>query len=66
MWIAKILYQFLTKTFSYRNSKLEKPKVLLLASTVVTAINIEGKTIHSALHIPIGNFKNHFPALKVH
>ena len=40
------------KTFSYRNSELEKPKVLLLAPTGVAAINVDG-AIHSALHIPV-------------
>ena len=61
--IAKILYQSLTKTLSDRKSELEKPKVLLLVPTGVTAINIDGTTILSALHILVGNFKKHLQAL---
>ena len=33
------------KTFSYTNSELEKPKVLLLAPTCVAEIKIDGRTI---------------------
>lgn len=45
------------KTFFYRNSELEKPKVLLLASTDVAATNINGTPIYSELfHIPVGKF----------
>ena len=62
-FLTKILYQSLTKTFSYRNSELSKPKVLLLALTAIALVNIDGTTIHSGLHIPVGNFKKHFPAL---
>ena len=50
-----------TKTFSYKNSELEKPKVLLLAPTGVAALNIDGTTINFALHILVG--KRHLPAL---
>ena len=62
-FLTKILYHSLAKTFSYRNSELEKPKVLLLAPTGVAAINIYRTTIHSALHIPVGTFKKHLLAL---
>ena len=62
-FLTKILYQSLTKTCSCRNPELEKPKVLLLAPTGATAINIDVTTIHPALHIPVGYFKNHLPAL---
>ena len=47
-FLTKILYQYLTKTFSYRNSSLDKRKVLLLSPTGVAAVNIDGTTIHSA------------------
>jgi len=40
-FLTKVVYQALTKTLSYRNSSLEKPKVLLVAPTGVAAINIE-------------------------
>ena len=36
---------------------------MLLVVTGVVAINIDGTIIHSALHIPVGNFKNYLPAL---
>ena len=36
---------------------------MLLAPNGVAAANIDGTTIHSALHIPVGNFKKHLPTL---
>ena len=36
---------------------------MLLAPNGAAAANIDGTTIHSALHIPVGNFKKHLPAL---
>ena len=36
---------------------------MLSAPAGITAINIDGTKIHSALHIPVGNFKKHLPAL---
>ena len=44
------------QNFSYGNVSLDKPKVLLMAPTGVAAINIDGKTIHTALNIPIIQF----------
>ena len=38
-------------TLSYGNMSVDKPKVLLMAPSGVTAINIEGTTLHSALNI---------------
>ena len=38
--------------FLYRSGDPTKPRVLLLAPTDVAAININGNTIHSSLHIP--------------
>ena len=55
-FLTKSLYQSFTKTFSYRNSSLDKTKVLLLALTGVAPDNVDGTTIHSALHIPVGYF----------
>ena len=40
-FLTKILYLYLTKTFSYRNSSLDKQKVLLLGHTGVAAVNID-------------------------
>ena len=62
-FLTKVLYQSLSKTFSYRNSELEKAKVLLLAPTGVAAINIGDTTIHTGLNIPVGCFGKHLPPL---
>ena len=51
------------KTFSFRNSELEKTKVVLLAPTVVAPINIGGTTIHTGLNVPVGCFGKHLPPL---
>ena len=62
-FLTKVLYQSLSKTFSYRNSELEKAKVLLLAPTGVAAINMGGTTINTGLNIPVGCFGKHLPPL---
>ena len=46
-FLMKVMYQSLTKIFSYRNISLDKPKVLLMAPTGVAAINIDGTMIHT-------------------
>ena len=51
--LIKTIYASVTKTLNYCSTKLENPKVLLLAPTGVAAINISGTTIHSALAIPV-------------
>ena len=66
MW--KIIFNQNIISVSYENLFLlrlrsEKSKALLLAPAGITAINIDGTKIHSALHIPVGNFKKHLPAL---
>ena len=48
-------YAFLTKTFNSYTGSPEKVKVLLLAQTGVSAINISGTTINSGLAIPVSN-----------
>lgn len=63
-FFTKSLYQSLTTTFSYRNSSLDKPNILLLALTAVAAVNIDGTTIHSALHTPVGYFGRNLPDLR--
>ena len=62
-FLMKVLYQSLTKTLSYGNVSVDKPKVLLMAPTGVAAINIDGTTIHTALNIPIGSFGKNLPPL---
>ena len=48
-FLTKIFFQSLAKTFSYRNSSLDKPKILLLAPTGNAAVmDME--------HIPVGYF----------
>ena len=42
---------------------MNKPKVLFLAPTGVSAVNIDGTTIHSALYISVGYFRRNFPGL---
>ena len=62
-FLTKILYQFLTKIFFYRNSSLDKPKFLLLVPTGVAAVSIDGTTIHSALYILVGYFRRNLRGL---
>ena len=48
-FLMKVLYQSLTKTLSYGNVSVDKPKVLLMAPTGVAAVNIDGTRIHTTL-----------------
>ena len=59
----KVIYQSLTKTLSYGDVVIEKPKVLLMAPTGVAAIQVDGTTIHTALGIPVGHFGTKLPPL---
>jgi len=51
--LIKTIYASVSKTLSYHSKDLEKPSVLLMAPTGVSAVNISGTTIHSALGIPV-------------
>ena len=62
-FLREVLYQSLFKTFSFRNSELEKTRVVLLVPTVVAPINIVGTTIHTGLNVPVGCFGKHLPPL---
>ena len=42
-FLMKVLYQSWTKILSYGNVSLDNPKVLLMAPTGITAMNIEGQ-----------------------
>ena len=42
----------MSKVFLYRSGDTAKPRVFLVAPTGVAAININGNTVHSGLHIP--------------
>ena len=45
-FLMRVIYQSLTKTLSYGNTLVDKPKALLMAPTGVAAINNDGTTIH--------------------
>ena len=62
-FLTKVLFQSLTKTFSYRNAELDKPNVLLPTPTGLESVNIDGTTTHTGLGIPIGNFGSKLPSL---
>ena len=47
------MHQSLTETLPYGNVGADKPNVLLMASTGVASINVDGTTIHIALNIPV-------------
>ena len=61
--LMKVFYQSLTKTLSYGNVSVDKPKVLLMAPTGVAAVNNDGTTIHTALNIPMGSFGKNVPPM---
>ena len=50
--LMKTICIFLTKTFNLYSGSPDKPGALILASTGVAAININGTTINSGLSIP--------------
>ena len=62
-FLMEVLYQSLTKTLSYGNVSVDKPKVLLIAPIGAAAVNIDGTTIHTALNIPIGSFGKNVPPM---
>ena len=45
-FLMRVIYQSLTKTLSYGNTLVDKPKALLMAPTGVAATNIDDTTIH--------------------
>ena len=63
LFLIKTLYQSLTKTSSYGNVSVYKPKVLLMAPTGTAALNINGTTKHTALNILISFFGKNLPPL---
>ena len=51
----KVIYNALSKTLLYHCKNPEKPRVLLLGPTRISAVNIGGRTtIHSGLRIKPG------------
>lgn len=53
-FLTKVMHPALIKILSYQSRSVEKPKVLLMATTAVAAVNIEDTTVHSALNILVG------------
>ena len=62
-FLMKVIYQSLTNTLSYGDVVIEKPKVLFMAPTGASAIQLDDATIHTALGIPVGHFGKTFPPL---
>ena len=52
--LMKIIYNAILKTLLYHCKDPEKPRVLLLGPTGISAVNIGGTTIHSGLGIKPG------------
>ena len=52
--LVKVIYNAISKTFLYYCKDPEKPRVLLLGPTEISAVNIGGTTIHSNLVIKLG------------
>ena len=44
----------LSKVLIYKSGELEQPRILLLARTGLTSINVNGTTIHSGLGVNVG------------
>ena len=61
--LMKVMYQSLTKIFSYGNVPLDKAKVLLMTPTGVAGINTDGTMIHTAQNIPVCHFGKNLPSL---
>ena len=53
--LVKVIYNAISKTLLYHCKDPEKPRVLLLGPTGISAVNIGGTTIHSGLAIKPGN-----------
>ena len=52
--LVKVIYIAISKTLLYHCKGTEKPRVLLLAPTGISLVNIGGTTIHSGLGINPG------------
>ena len=51
--LTKTIYMSISKALMYKGGHPEKPRILLLTSPGVAAINIDGTTIHTALGITV-------------
>ena len=52
--MVKVIYNAISKTLFYHSKDPEKPRVLLLGPTEMSAVNVCGTTIHSGLGIKSG------------
>ena len=51
-YLIETVFHAVSKAFFCRSSDPDKPRVLLILSTEVAAINISSNAVHSGLHIP--------------
>ena len=52
--LVKVIYNAISKTLLYHSKDPEKPRVLMLGPTGISAVNISRTTIHSGLGIKPG------------
>ena len=52
--LVKVIYNAISKTLLYHSKDTEKPRVLMLGPTGISAVNISRITIHSGLGIKPG------------
>ena len=53
--LIKTIFMSISKLLPFKGGDPEKPRILILAPTGVTAINIDGTTINTALGINVGH-----------
>ena len=56
--LVKCIYDCVSKLLVYKSEELEKPRVIKLGPTGISAVTISGTTIHSGLKIPVNSFKS--------
>ena len=52
--LVKVIYNAILKTLLYHCKDNEKPRVLLLGSTRISAVNVGGTTIHTGIGVKLG------------
>ena len=55
--LIKCIYNCISKLLVYKSEEIEKPRVIKLGPTGISAVNISATTIHSGLKIPVNSFK---------
>ena len=51
--LVKVIYNAILKTLLYHYKDTEKPRVLLLGPTGISAVNVGGITIHTGIEIKL-------------